>query len=266
MRSRSFVLGAAALLCALPLLAQDIPAGDDVWDSLGGGATETVLTSADWAALCGATVPDTAVQLKGFNIAGYGTGDTVVSRLDNASFANGNTTRVRIRLKELSFVSDGSHPCSPLTIRVTEDSTQSIGTMTITRTSSAGGTFSASVPVNAIVESVDGNGNVHGSTYVSGSLDDESASPWSYSGPTTGEPTTQAAATSPWHPGVDPVTKKPVRICRRGNKILPARHCYWPPPKCTAVAKDPVPVGAASANAVAAEPCTVEVQPVTDVK
>ena len=65
MRARGFALGLAVVLCALPLAAQNIPPGDDVWDSLGGGATDVTLSSADWYALCGANVPDTAVLLKG---------------------------------------------------------------------------------------------------------------------------------------------------------------------------------------------------------
>jgi hypothetical protein len=261
MKARTLLLGAlsVALLGALPGWAQDIPAGDDAWDSLGGGATEVTLSSADWKALCGATVPDTVVELVGYNIPGLGTADTVVTRLDNAAFGTGNTATVKIQLKTLSFVNDGSHPCSPLTIRVTQDSTQSTGTMTITRTSSAGGTFTAQVPVNAVIQAIDGSGAVKGTTYVSGVLSDDSTAPWSYS--TTGIAATRnrvkAAATSSWKPGVDPVTKQPVRICRRGNKILPARHCYQPPPPCPIV-KSPAPAGAATTKlALATETCTV---------
>ena len=130
MQARTLMLGllSAALLVALPGWGQDIPAGDDAWDSLGGGATEVTLSSADWKALCGASVPDTVVQLVGYNIPGLGTADTVVTRLDNAVFGTGNTATVKIQLKQLSFVNDGSHPCSPLTIRVTQDSVQSTGT------------------------------------------------------------------------------------------------------------------------------------------
>jgi hypothetical protein len=255
MKTRSFALSLAAVLFALPLVAQDIPAGDDVWDSLGGGATDLTLSSADWAALCGARVPDTAVQLKGYNLPGQGTGDTVVARLNDASLPeDGSTATVRIQLRDLSFVSDGSHPCSPHTIRVTEDATQAIGSMTITRTSSSGGTFTAGVPVNAIIEAVDSSGNVVGSTYVNGVLGDESPSPWSYQPPSTGAP-----RPGPWYPGVDPETLEPARICRIGNKILPARHCYQPPPKCGVIAKDPAPTDTAAAvgDPVVAEPCYI---------
>ncbi len=261
MKARVFALGLAAALCVLPLCAQGIPAGDDTWDSVGGGATSVTLTSADWRSLCGVTVADTSVQLKGYNIPGQGTADTVVTRLENAALsAIGSSATIKIQLKDLSLVSDGPNPCSPKTLRVTEDTAQAIGTMTITKTSSAGGTFTAKVPVNAIIEALDSSGNpTGGSTYVSGVLGDDSASPWSYAPPTTGVMT--AATAAPWHPGVDPATKQPVRVCRRGNKTLPAWHCYWPPPKCKAVVK-PVPTDLDAAVAPApTEPCFIETQP-----
>jgi hypothetical protein len=273
MKARTLLLGvlSAALLGALPGWAQDIPLGDDAWDSLGGGASEVTLSSADWKALCGVSVPDTVVQLVGYNIPGLGTADTVVTRLDNAVFGTGSTATVRIQLKTLSFVNDGSHPCSPLTIRVTQDSTQSIGRMTITRTSSAGGTFTAQVPVNAVIQAIDGSGAVKGTTYVSGVLGDDSNAPWAYgtSGATAAQAGIRAhkalstggggttATTAPWKPGIDPVTQQPARICRIGNKTLPARHCYQPPPPCPVV-KSPTPVGAATTKAaLATETCTV---------
>jgi hypothetical protein len=282
MKARVFALGLAAVLCTLPLLAAsppDIPAGNDVWDTPNGGGTNTVLTSADWFALCGVSVPDTAVQFKGFNLAGQGTGDTVVTRLSNASLpTNGSTATVNIQLYDLSFVSDGSHPCSPNTLRVRKFGTQAIGTMTITRTSTIGGTFSASVPVTAKIEAVNSSGTVVGSTLVNGTLNDTSSSPWSYAPPSSGAP--QAG---PWYPGIDPVTKAPVRVCRIGNKTMPAQHCYRPAPKCgtitgtgtgtvnptsTATAIDDhsgdVEVTPAEPVVVAAEPCYIQATPIDD--
>ena len=258
MRARILTLGLTALLSAFPLIAQDIPPGDDVWDSLGACATEVTLSSADWRALCGVTVADTAVQLKGYNIPGQGTGDTVVSRLDNASFSTSNTATVAIQLKDLSFVNDGSHPCSPLTIRVTDASSQALGTMTITRTSSAGGTFSAQVPVNAVIQSVDGSGIVRGSTSVSGVLGDDGTSPWTYAAGLS------ATSAQVWKPGVDPVTKQPVRVCRIGRKILPARHCYQPPPPCPTTST--TLAAQTDTNAIAKEACYLQATPTETVK
>src|SRR3954454_18823246 len=274
MKARTFFLCAlsAVLLAALPGWAQDIPAGDDTWNSVGGGSTTVTLSSADWKALCGVTVADTTVSLVGQNIPGLGTADTVVTRLDAASFGAGNTANVKIQLKQLSLVSDGSHPCSPLTIRVTQDVSQATGSMTITRTSAAGGTFTAKVPVSAVVQAVDGSGNVKGTTYVSGVLGDDSTSPWAY-GTFTGVATmagarnrhkaTTAARTSPWAPGIDPVPQQPVRVCRIGNKTLPAYHCYQPPPPCPIVKQpSPQPIGdATGVKAVAVDQaCTVGTQ------
>lgn len=260
MRLRVFAVAMAAVFCSLPMLAQDIPPGPDVWDSLGGGSTDVTLSANDWKLLCGVTVGDTAVQLKGFNIAGLGTGDTQVDRLQNASLpAIGSSASVDIQLVALSLVNDGTHPCSPLTIRVKPEPgvTQALGKMIITKTSAAGGTFSATVFVDALVEAVDSSGVVKGSTTVGGSLGDASPSPWSYAPPTA------AAASSPWHPGVDPATLKPVRVCRIGNKTLPARHCYRPRPKCK-VQPAPVDTNAArdaDAVIIAIEPCSIEAEP-----
>lgn len=264
MKARAFVLGLAAVLCALPLLAQNIPAGDDVWDSVGGGATEATLSPEQWRKLCGASVSaDTSVQLKGFNIDGLGTGDTVVERLEDAILSGvGSSARVDIRLKQLSMISEGSHPCSPKTLRVTQDVSQGTGKMTITQTSSAGGTFTADVPVSAVIKTTDGSGEP---VYVDGVLGDDSAAPWSYNPPTEAAAYAAAAAAPPWHPSVDPVTKKPVKTCRRGNKILPARHCYQPTPPCKKIVKGQ-PVDSAVAGAavivVPVEKCTVDATPV----
>jgi hypothetical protein len=264
MKARAFVLGLAVAVCALPLLAQDIPAGDDVWDSVGGGATETTLSPEQWRKLCGASVAvDTSVLLKGFNIDGLGTGDTVVKRLEDAILPGvGSSATVDIQLQQLSMISEGSHPCSPKTLRVTQDGTQAIGEMTITKTSSAGGTFLAKVPVTAVIKTTDGSGEP---VYVDGVLGDDSASPWSYNPPTEAAAYAAAAAAPPWHPSVDPVTKKPVKTCRRGNKILPARHCYQPRPPCKTVVKGQ-PVDSAVAGAtvvpVLVEKCTVDATPV----
>src|SRR4051794_33185056 len=251
MKARTFFLCAlsAVLLAALPGWAQDIPAGDDTWNSIGSGSTTVTLSAADWKALCGVTVGDTTVSLVGQNIPGLGTADTVVTRLDGASFGTGNTANVKIQLKQLSLVNDGSHPCSPLTIRVTQDTTQSIGTMTITRTSAAGGTFTAKVPVAAVVQAVDGSGTVKGTTYLSGVLGDDSTSPWAY-GTFTGvasltgsrHKATAVGRPSPGPPGIDPATRRRVKVCRYGVEPLPAAHCYQPPPPCPVV-KNPQPIG-----------------------
>jgi len=271
MKARTLFLVALSvvLLAALPGWAQDIPAGDDTWNSVGGGATYVTLTSADWKALFGVIVADTSLHVIGQNIPGLGTADTSVTRLEDATFGTGNTATVKIQLKQLSMVNDGPHPCSPLTIRVTQDTTQSIGTMTITRTSAAGGTFTAKVPVAAVVQAVDGSGTVKGTTYLSGVLGDDSTSPWAY-GTFTGvasltgsrHKATAVGRTSPWTPGIDPVTKRPVQVCRYGVETLPAAHCYQPPPPCPVV-KNPQPIGDAGGTVKALQTdqtCTVTAQ------
>ena len=229
MRSPAVKLMLVAMLLAVPVVAQNIPAGDDVWDTVGGGATNTMLLSADWFALCGVTVPDTTVQFKGYNINGYGTGDTVITRTAAADFSSSSTVTVPIELKELSFVSVGTHPCSPATLWVREYGTQQPGTMTITRTGPAGGTYSASVEVSILIEAKNGS-TVIGSVPADGTFNDPSSSPWSYAPPTGG------TSGKPWYPSVDPVTHQPAGTCRFGNETAPSSHCYQYPPKCSRVA------------------------------
>jgi len=282
MKARVFALSLVAVLCALPLLAAypNITAGDDVWDTPGGGGTNTVITSADWFALCGVNVPDTSVTFKGFNIPGQGTGDTVITRLGDANLpSDGSSATVRIQLKALSFVSASSNPCSSqgLTLKVSEYGPQASGTMTITRTSSAGGTFSASVPVSVVIRAVNSSGATVGSTYLNGVLNDSGSSPWSYQPPNGGAP-----QPGPWYPSVDPVTHNPQSTCRFGNETAPSTHCYQPAPKCggvgTAQAATAAGTGTAEAtdtgdtsigsdtqvNAIAIEKCTLQAQPVSD--
>jgi hypothetical protein len=239
------VLALAALLAVGPVVAQNIPAGDDKWDTVGSGSTTVTLSPADWAALCGASVgTNTSVSLKGFNLAGQGTADTIVTRQVALNFAGGATQTSPILLKNLSMVSDGTNPCSPNTLRVTASPTQPVGgTMTVTRTGATGGTFSATVLVSADIVAVNSSGVPVGATItVNGSLSDVSTSPWSYT-PPTGGPTG-----SPWYPSVDPATHATVKTCRRGNKTLPAIHCYQYPPRCGKAAV------AASKTAIALNP------------
>lgn len=230
MKLRILTILTALLVAALPLWAQNIPAGDDKWDSVGGGSTNVTLSSADWAALCGAGVGDTTVNLKGKNLPGQGTADTIVTRLTPANFSGGATQTVSIKLKSLTMVSTGSHPCSPATLYVTAlpQSAQLAGTMTITRLSSAGGNFQANVPVSVDIVAKNSSGVPVGATInVNGTLSDISTSPWSYT-----QPSGAGSPGQPWYPSTDPATQQPAKTCRRGNKILPAIHCYQPPPPC----------------------------------
>jgi hypothetical protein len=223
MKIRMFVLVCiAAALCALPSMAQNIPAGDDLWSTVGSGSSYVTLLDADWFAICGVHPGDTTVNLKGQALSGMGNGDTIVTRLDAASLPSvGSHATVRIQLKSLSMVNDGSHPCSPYTLTVVPSGTQSIDNMTITRTSSGGGTFVAVVPVKVAITAYNGS-TVVGSTVVSGNLGDTTTTtPWSYSPPSGG-----AIQTSPWYPAVDPSTGQAVTGCRFGRESAPSSHCY----------------------------------------
>ena len=216
------LVAAIAAIAALPAAAQNIPAGDDLWSTVGSGSSYVTLTSADWFNLCGVHVSDTSVAMKGQALSGMGNGDTIVTRLDAASLPSvGSSATVRIQLKSLSMVNDGSHPCSPYTLTVAPSGTQAIDNMTITRSSSNGGTFVAVVPVKVVITAMNGSTAV-GSTVVSGNLGDTTTTtPWSYSPPTGG-----AIQSSPWYPAVDPSTQQPVTGCRFGNESAPTSHCY----------------------------------------
>ncbi|HYN19393.1 MAG TPA: hypothetical protein VE078_00415 [Thermoanaerobaculia bacterium] len=262
MKVRSIALGLAVLLCAVPLLAQDnfIEDGDDVWNTPGGGGTRTVILGSQFQALCGVSgAPDTSVTFKGHNIPGQGTGDTVVTRLDDADVSQLNVpVTVDIQLKKLSFRSTSTHPCSPNTLWVSESGTQSIGSMTITRTSPNGGTFSASVPVSVQIVAKNSSGGTVGSTVrASGSFNDSSSSPFSFTPPSGG------ASGSQWYPSVDPVTLQAQGTCRFGNETAPSTHCYEPATTCPG----PIVIGNNSMKGVGAkaiaqpEPCSIEAEP-----
>src|SRR4029077_15990686 len=98
--------------------------------------------------------------------------------------------------------------------------TQSIDNMTITRTSSGGGTFVAVVPVKVAITAYNGS-TVGGSRVVSGTRGDTTTpTRWSSSPPSGG-----AIQTSPWYPAVDPSTGQAATGCRFARESAPARHC-----------------------------------------
>ena len=65
MKIRISVLCFVAAICALPIAAQNIPAGDDLWSTVGGGSSYVTLTDADWAAICGVHPGNVTVNLTG---------------------------------------------------------------------------------------------------------------------------------------------------------------------------------------------------------
>lgn len=246
MRVRAAALGLAVLLCAVPLLAQDyfIEAGDDVWNTPGGGGTHMVILGSQFATLCGAVnAPDTSVTFKGYNIPGLGTGDTVVTREDDADVSVlDDPVEVSVLLKKLSFRSTSTHPCSPNTIWMSESGTQTPGTMTITRTSGNGGTFGGTVNVSVAMVAKNSSGQVVGGTAnARGSLNDSGSGTWAV-----------GSGGAAW---------LPAGTCRFGNETAPSTHCYEPATTC------PVVIGVGSTKGVRSkavaqpEPCSIEAQP-----
>src|SRR5262249_5945690 len=156
---------------------------------------------------------DTSVSFKGQALAGMGNGDTIVTRIDAASLPSvGSSATVHIKLKSLSLVNDGTHPCSPYTLTAVPTGTHTVDNMTITRTSWNGGPFVGVGPVQALITAKTGS-TVVGTTVVSGSLGDTTTTtPWSYQPPVGG-----AIQPAPWYPAVDPNTQQPVTGCRAGK-------------------------------------------------
>ncbi len=267
----SVTILAFALTLGAPAFAQNLPAGDDVWNTSGGGATYATIASAEWVQLCGVSAPSQTINMPGKNIPGYGTGDTIIARLQPAVFGSNGVAVVDIQLKKIGFISQGTTPCSPNLIRMIEDddATQNITKMTITREDSLGGTFTATVDVTAVYEVVDSAGNVvpgTGSVPVSADMVEVGGpSPWSYRPP--------AGALNPgaaWHPGVSKTTLQPVQIRRSCLSIILNEHAYKPATTCKVIVQtdeEPLPQEpnqipnvrgvTAGAIAVPVETCTV---------
>lgn len=233
---------AFALCLANPGFAQNVPAGDDVWNTSGGGATYATIDTPQWVELCGESAPSQTINMTGKNIPGYGTGDTVITRLAAADFSQGSTVTVPIRLKKIGFISQGTTPCSPNLIRMRENGTQNDTQMTITREDSLGGTFSAVVDVTAVYEVVDSAGNVApgtGSVPVNAEMREVGGpAPWSYR-----PPSGSLNPNAPWHPGVSKTTLQPVQIRRSCLDIILNEHAYVPAKTCKVIVgpADPVP-------------------------
>lgn len=231
LRNCLFAMAGLALL-ALPATAQPqhtssltFSAGPDIWNTASG--TQITLTEADFAALCGLTVGTTSqyIPLKGGELPGLNSGDTVVKRLDHAVFTSSGTATVRIRTTALALVSDGyvTTPCGPLAFKVGLDPsvTQREGTMTIVRQSNNGGVFHADVLIDGLIDAYDTAGGLVGSLPFSATLKNPNGgTPWSIN-----PPVGSSVSQPDFYPGVNPVDRLPVPN-RRWHEEMIARHDY----------------------------------------
>jgi hypothetical protein len=238
-------------MAGLPAAAQNIPAGDDVWNTPGGGGTYFTMPGSDLDTVCGIRGHgDTVIVLTGKNLPGQGDGDIVIRRLSDAVFpaGSGGSTQVGIQAKSLSFASAStvSTLCGNLKFTVSLDggqANQPTTWMTITRDDKLGGTFNAAIMLNVRFDATNSAGNPVGPPlHYSPTLPDPGGTPWAYHPPAN--PLNPNAA---WFPGVTKAGQ-PVTVNRFYDPAMgiPASHQYQPPkplpPPCRHV--DPAdPVG-----------------------
>lgn len=219
---------AALVLLAGAAGAQNIAAGDDVWNTTGDGSTYLTLGNSDWQTICGATGGDQQIVLTGEDLPNQGDGDIIIHRNETADFSSGPDQTVHVQATALAFksVSASSTPCGTLTFKMGLDgSTQPTTLMTIHRTSSLGGSFDADLTIGAKVTAYNTSGQAIGSVSKVGSLANPGGgTPWAYAAPAgTLNPN------APWHPGVT-TGGQPVTVVRSCAELL-AQHAYKPPKK-----------------------------------
>lgn len=188
---RASILGILLVsLTALPAMAQTIPAGKDYWRTPNNGQTFFEFPAGDVESLCGAPVTsgwNHVVALRGVPQAGSDW-DTVVTRLDNATFDATGTAFTRVQVQFLAFVSAAPHgtPCGTLTWRAKLSGAQPITRMTIRRTTNRGGVFYANLLVNVEMQATDSTGKYVGSLFYTRELPDPgTGTPWSFGATTT---------------------------------------------------------------------------------
>jgi hypothetical protein len=187
-KSRALLLSAVfALGVSLPASAQTIPAGADRWVTPANGQTYFVFPPGDLESLCGrpATGGLYQVYFVGDPLPGNDW-DTAVTRLDTATFNTAGVATTRIQVTALRFkgLNPVSSPCGVLTFKADLSGGQPVSSMTITKTSTKGGTFTANIPVNVVIRAFNQSGAPVGQLFYSRNLPNPSTgAPWSF-GPT----------------------------------------------------------------------------------
>jgi hypothetical protein len=153
-----FMIVAFALLLAVPTFAADriLANGIDLWVTPGDGTTFADFSKEVIPAgfFCNGSEPFTGrVVLKGVPIASggaVGQADTIVQRLDNATFNKRGvaTTRIQMRAMQFESVAPFKTSCGLFKARLTLDGEQPLTTMRIVRDNEKGGRFFAPIAVN----------------------------------------------------------------------------------------------------------------------
>jgi hypothetical protein len=154
------IIAFAVLLAAVPAFAANrvITNGVDLWVTKGNGRTFADFSKESLPAgfFCSGSEPFTGkVVLRGVPIATgqpgiLGPTDTIIQRLDNATFNKRGvaTTRIQMRAMQFESVAPVKTACGDFKLTVTLDGEQPITTMRIVRDSAKGGRFYAPIWVN----------------------------------------------------------------------------------------------------------------------
>lgn len=189
-RFRFAALLLLAGLATLPASAQTIVAGNDFWVTPADGQTKYSFPPGDVESLCGAPASATwnhTVALKGVPASGVDY-DTVVRRIDTATFntSGAASTRIVVTRLDLASIAAQSTPCGTLTWTVRLAGPQAITKMNLIRTTTTpvvGGAFSADIAVNVEFRGVNAAGSYVGSLFYNLILPDpQNGTPWSMKG------------------------------------------------------------------------------------
>lgn len=258
-RNTTAFAGSVALLALLaaPAWTQNVLKGSDVWSTPGDGSTHAVLSLPLDFFDPGCTFQGTVV-LKGVKIAtspanAFGNADTVIERLTDGAFDGNGVDILPIAVRALHFKSTQNiaTTCGQWAADVSLNNPQAVTRMTITRTSSSGGTFTAPISVATTWTFTRSDGAVR-TLDTNNTLDSSTPIEWRYSscpGSVTtggvvqvdtnndGVPDTAVNGVSNFYAGRS-ATCQLLKPCRNKN-VDPATHCYQAASSLIIV--DPVP-------------------------
>lgn len=169
-RFSKFGMIALAFLLAVPALAVDrvIPNGIDLWWTAGNGGTFADFSKQPIPAgfFCFKSEPFTGrIVFRGTPIVTgikgqLGRTDTIVQRLDDASFNKRGvaTTRIQVRAMTFEALAPVKTACGDFNVKVALDGDQPITRMRILRDNEKGGRFSAPIAVNVRISFTPVNG------------------------------------------------------------------------------------------------------------
>jgi len=243
------MIALSAVLSAAPTLAQDrdvIPRGSDGWTTAGDGSTvaEVILPAGFLDKDCPAYHKEAVlvgVPVETSPEGAFDGADTIIERLDDATFDDKGVARTKIAVRALHFraVDNLGTGCGEWSADVGLDKDQAVTQMTIVREDAKGGYFTAPIAVNALWTFRRTSDGAERQLRTSNVLTSEDRSPWQAdscgraaasvdsvlvaSGSGAGLKVAAASISRGFNPGY--VNCQPVRLCR-GKVLDPAIHCY----------------------------------------